>query len=326
MERPSRKKIREGVPWAIAGVGAIFTTGFFGPWLTRLADQLGLLKDPRGQVAAVVNFVLSVITADWFLWSSALATALVTGFGAGVWLDTWLKRKEAKDEALEQGVAQIINVAAKRARDLDVTVSVQHETLSAPLPKAVVDRMFGPSDFLLVQDGEKVARAHVEARSFVRNLADARPRGQATAQKQSRALLTVKNLSDTDLPVCSLFVDWIESEGRVIGVRRYIGPVPARSISADSLGYWIVAYRNYNSSPLLPYVLNLAPSDNALRSSDPVYLEDGRIHKIHVRLQSDSNVETRATLVMAIREYEEFDARIEGQASFLLPPSASPQS
>lgn len=75
-------------------LGGLFLTTLFGLWLAAVADQNKWFENPNAQLEAAMNFASGILASEWFHWLGGA----ILGFGGGVWLDTFLRRRVEQDE------------------------------------------------------------------------------------------------------------------------------------------------------------------------------------------------------------------------------------
>jgi len=152
----SRKIIR----WAITGVVAIAVPGVIYPvvseFFIELAREWGWYETPSAKVAAMTGW-LSVAQQTWVY----VGTAALTGLAAGLWLDSFLRRREvrvAKKES-DDGTALYVKVGSdgcvRRSEFKEKVIDIEkHVTASGHLLDTIYDRcrIVGPAVLMFEED------------------------------------------------------------------------------------------------------------------------------------------------------------------------------
>lgn len=215
-------------------------------------------------------------------------------------------------------IASVVITAAK-------AVSRQRRQQSTPPATEIVKtkspRQPPPVSRALIakaSSGEVEARPHVQFKSIAMDK-HTRPK----SGEQIRVQAVLENCTGSTISECTIRFDRIVSDGvaRDLGaflpladrVRKIsLGPAAAQLV--------ILAYRNYKVAPDEPFKIHgVYDGGSALAEPPPLTLKDHSKNVLYLTLDPGTGVKTRASIEIAVGEYEEAEARLLNQSSWRLP-------
>lgn len=90
----------------------IFPVG--GQFFVSLAEERGFYKNPGAKVALIAGWLEWIVANSWFHWIGGAAL----GFALGVWLDSFVRRREILNPALSAGVRPLSETAPRFSEHL----------------------------------------------------------------------------------------------------------------------------------------------------------------------------------------------------------------